>query len=96
MRNIMRTPSRILFLIVVAVTLFISGIGIAASHRVNRVSPVDCAEDCAKKRDRMLEKCSTLPEAAQGNCRENASKQYDRCIERCNNGGGGSDTRPGN
>ena len=86
MRNILKTPSRFLLLVVVTVILLISGISIAASHRAPKTNPVDCAGDCRDNRDKTLARCDGLPDGARANCRERANKQYDRCIERCNSG----------
>ena len=94
MRTLMRTPRRYLLFVVVATILLISGISIAASRRTNTTTPVDCAGDCSDSRNKMLERCNGLPDAAASNCRDRANKQYDRCIERCNSGQRG-DSRPG-
>jgi hypothetical protein len=90
----MRIPSRILLLAVVAITLLISGASIAGSRRVSPIAPRDCAENCRNNRDRMLERCNTMPEAARDNCQERTNKQYEKCVERCNNSG--NDVRPNN
>ena len=92
MSTLMRTPRRYLLLVVVATILLISGISIAASRHAHRGAPVDCAEDCRDRRDKMLERCNSLPDTAASNCRERANKQYDKCVEGCSGQGG---DRPG-
>lgn len=92
MSTLMRTPRRYLLLVVVATILLISGISIAASRRAHRSAPVDCAGDCRDRRDKMLERCNSLPDTAASNCRERANKQYDKCVEGCSGQGG---DRPG-
>ena len=92
MSILMRTPRRYLLFLVVATILLISGISIAASRRAHTTARTDCAGDCRDRRDKMLERCNSLPDAAASNCRERASKQYDRCVEGCSGQGG---DRPG-
>ena len=87
MRTLIRIPRRYLLLAVMATLLLVCGISIAAVRRASAVTPVDCSSDCRDTRDKTLEKCTELPEAARDKCRERATKQYDKCIERCNGGG---------
>jgi hypothetical protein len=79
----MRIPRRFLLLALFASLLLISLISITATRRASAITPVDCAGDCAANRDKTLEKCNELPEAARDKCKERAQKQYEKCVERC-------------
>lgn len=80
MKFLYRPLSLILFTL-----LLVSSLGLAASTNAKRISSsaIDCAGDCAERRDKMIERCDKLSGAAAGRCREMANKQYDKCLERC-------------
>lgn len=80
MKFLYRPLSLILFTL-----LLVSGLSLAASSSAKRLSAstVDCAGDCAEKRDKTLERCDKLAGNAASKCREMANKHYDKCIERC-------------
>ena len=90
----MTTPHRPLFLIMLATVLIVCLISIATSGTVrNRLNfAQDCMQDCAQRRDKMIETCNQLTGDARESCRGAASSQYDRCAEGCKGGtqGGGN------
>ena len=87
MQTLMRIPRRYLLLAVVAVALLLSAVSITSVRRASAITPADCKGDCASTRDKNLEKCNELPEAARDRCRERVNRQYDKCVERCDGGG---------
>jgi hypothetical protein len=72
--------------------LLICGLSLAVSTRAGGKAShasIDCASECADKRDKTLDRCNKASSAALAQmCRDMASKQYDRCVERCNGGNG--------
>lgn len=87
MKPLYRSLSLILFAL-----LLTCGLSLAASSRVRnfaRATTIDCAGDCAERRDKAMERCNNAPAAVAQGCRDMANKQYNKCVERCN--GGGSD-----
>jgi hypothetical protein len=92
-KKTMKPQHRSTFLVLFTLLLLVCGLSLAASTRAGGVkaahTSVDCASDCAEKRDKTLERCAraSSPTLAQM-CRDMASKQYDKCIENCNGGNG--------
>jgi len=67
---------------------FAGGLGLARSSAMMKSSyrapaAVGCAEDCKEKLDKMLERCTQLPEARRERCQEGANEHYNKCMEKC-------------
>jgi hypothetical protein len=77
---------RPLSLILLLLVLLVCGIAIARTRTVRNNSTalnVGCAEDCKEKLDKMLERCTQLPEARRERCHEGANEHYNKCMEKC-------------
>jgi hypothetical protein len=82
----LKIVQRPLSLILLLLVLLVCGIAIARTRTVRNnhtALNVGCAEDCKEKLDKMLERCTQLPEARQSRCQEGANEHYNKCMEKC-------------
>lgn len=83
----MKKLSHRLFPFLLLVALLYSGNILASDSANNNLTPQTCAENCATKRDKAIERCGTMSGANKTRCESMANSQYDKCMEGCSGKG---------